>query len=349
MSTERFLPESTDKHTITLGLVTALGLRHWKFVAGFAVACAVLAAGISLVIPNKYTATSTILPISDPLETGLFRALAQDLPGFDMLGSQQGNSTTLLFPEILESRLVAEKVLTHEYDYGGEKGSLQEYLRADNLDRACRSLKRIVEITYDKKTGVVGVSATTKHPELSAQVANYYVQCLDDFNKFQRKTSAGQNREFIGKRISDAREELEQAELSLKNFRDGNLNYYRSTDPELLMLHDQLVRQVQVKSQVYLTLVQQFELAAVQEKKETPLVQILDTAQPPTLKSSPARLRTTVLAFLLGLLMSLAMVVIDHFRGGQTQYAEVRRLVSRLRLVRRFAGADSLEHDVAKH
>jgi uncharacterized protein involved in exopolysaccharide biosynthesis len=63
------------------------------------------------------------------------------------------------------------------------------------------------------------------------------------------------------------------------------MNYYNTTDPELAMLNNQLQREVEVKSQVYLTLCQQYELASIQEKKEIPVIQILDSAQPPTIKS----------------------------------------------------------------
>jgi len=80
----------------------------------------------------------------------------------------------------------------------------------------------------------------------------------------------------------------------------------------LILLESRLAREVELKSQLYLTLAQQHELAAIREKIESPIVQVLDIARPPTIKSSPARLRISLMGFLLGALISIGLLTIDN-------------------------------------
>lgn len=184
-----------------------------------------------------------------------------------------------------------------------------------------------------KKTGVVGISVTTTNAELSAQAANYFITCLDDFNMNQRITGAGMNRDFIENRIEEAELELEVTEEALKEFRNSNLNYYSSTDPELLMMHDRLLRDVQVQNQVYLTLKQQYEIATIQAKKELPIIQILDQAKPPALKSSPARAKLSIMGMLIGLLIASGYVVLEYMYKEKYRSKNVKDFINKLRLI----------------
>src|SRR6266849_2059111 len=77
--------------------------------------------------------------------------------------------------------------------------------------------------------------------------------------------------------------------------------------PLLGVAYADLYRRMQIQEAVYETLTQQFELAKVQEAKETPSVKVLDAASLPERKSFPPR---TLLALLGGLLVSGAVAMI---------------------------------------
>ena len=327
------------RFNLSFSEVVRIVLSRWKFVSLFVLGTAICTAIIVLLIPNKYTATSTILPTSTDLtKKGAF-SLNEMMPDLGSMGmSFWEKSPSILYPEILKSRFLGEDVLRKNYSIT-KKGKtitfdLYEYFKTDNPDLAYKSLHKITAIDYNKKTGIVSVSVTTRDAQLSAQIANYYIQCLDEFNKHKRKTGAGLNREFIEKRMADTEKQLEQAEENLKSFREKNLNYFRSTDPELLMEHDRLFREVEVKTKVYLTLSQQYELAAIQEKKELPVIQVLDVAKPPTLKSGPARAKTTILGLLMGILISSIMVIAQQQQFIKSNDIDIKRLIRKLRFVR---------------
>lgn len=309
-----FTDNSGDVFQNTLSLI----FKHWQFVVCFALACAIIAGCISFLVPNRYTATASILPTSSNAGASGLLSMAENIPGIDLSAISGDKSPTLLYPEILKSRLVAEEILANNYTY--KKGERQvnqnlfQYLKITNPDRAIAALNSHVDFSADRKTGVIAINVTTKNPELSALVANYYTECLDNFNKYQRKTSAGQNREFIEKRMAEARVELTSVEENLRDLRQRNLNYYNATDPELNMLNSQLQREVEIKTQVYLTLCQQYELASIQEKKESPVVQVLDIARPPTIKSGPSRLKTVILALIMGAILAMIIVILENRR-----------------------------------
>ena len=65
--------------------------------------------------------------------------------------------------------------------------------------------------------------------------------------------------------------------------------------PLLGVTYSDLYRRMQIQEAVYETLTQQYELAKVQEAKETPSVKVLDAASVPQKKASPPRLLLTLL------------------------------------------------------
>jgi len=93
-------------------------------------------------------------------------------------------------------------------------------------------------------------------------------------------------------RISELNRELARmGQNSDAGFRGAEDSFYPSIRklPLLGQTYADLYRQTKTKEIVYETLTQQFELAKVQEAKETPRVKVLDAATPPQRKSFPPR------------------------------------------------------------
>jgi capsule polysaccharide export protein KpsE/RkpR len=104
--------------------------------------------------------------------------------------------------------------------------------------------------------------------------------------------------------------------------------------PLLGVTYSDLYRQTKIKEVVYETLTQQYELAKVQEAKETPTVKVLDAAKIPERKSFPPRLEIIILCAALSLLGASAVVlgeahwqVIDADSPGKTLAVEVLHTV----------------------
>jgi len=248
-----------------------------------------------LLLPNKYTSVATILPTGGTDELSELRDLAGGSLAELGLGSmmQVSGNSSAIFPKVLTSRLMSEQVLQHRFDFNHKSKSksltLIEYLDAANTDLALRELNKVVRVDLDRRTGFITLAVTTDYPELSSLVVKDYLKLLDDYNVNHRQSKARENEKFISKRVGEATSDLELAENSLELFRDQNLNYVSSNDPELQKELSRLEREVNLKETIYLTLVKKHELAKLEAAKDVPIVQVLDNGATPLVKSSPRR------------------------------------------------------------
>jgi len=79
--------------------------------------------------------------------------------------------------------------------------------------------------------------------------------------------------------------------------------------PLLGVQYADLYRRTKIQEVVYETLTQQYELAKVQEARETPSVKTLDPADVPERKFSPKRLQVVLLSFILSLIAGVLWLV----------------------------------------
>lgn len=265
-----------------------------------------------LFLPNRYIAKALILPsggTGDKL--GGLKELA-DLAGDFSFGSA-GLNSSYLYPDILRSRLISEAVINKVYQFpkkGKKIGqSLFDYFKAKKMDSAIQALAGITDFDMNRKTGVITISATTTNRYLSAAVVNEYINQLEEYNLDTRKSKAKDNEKFVSQRLKEVKVELEQAENNLKAFQLKNRNFNTATSPELAMELARLEREVEIKSKVFLTLTQQYELARVEAKKDVPIVQVLDYAKPPEEKTGPNRRSIVLTSFLLSSFLGIAIIL----------------------------------------
>ena len=110
---------------------------------------------------------------------------------------------------------------------------------------------------------------------------------------------ATKNREFIEQQLENAKSDLYKSEEELSDFM--KTHPLSEEGPEDFTKRARLTRSIEVNTQVYITLRQQFELNKIEELKERPVLNILDTGDIPTEKSKPLRtlivLSATFIAF----------------------------------------------------
>jgi uncharacterized protein involved in exopolysaccharide biosynthesis len=94
--------------------------------------------------------------------------------------------------------------------------------------------------------------------------------------------------------------------------------------PLLGVKYADLYRQTKIQEAVYETLTQQYELARVQEAKETPSVKVLDPASNPERKSFPPRVGIMFLGTCLGLAAGWFWLILRH-RWHQTDPTDPRK------------------------
>jgi uncharacterized protein involved in exopolysaccharide biosynthesis len=291
-----------------------------------------LAVAVSLLLSNRYTARAIILPSGERSNLQKLAGLAGgSLLGLGIDPSAVGiENSSLLFPDVLKSRTVREGVLTATYRFPQGKRvsatTLLEHFGVRSLDRGVKRLKNITDIAMNPKTGVIALEVTTGNPELSAAVANEFIHQLDRYNQETRLSKAKDNEAFIARRLEEVQGELRTAEDNLEKFQSQNRNYYAALAPDLTKELKRLQREVEVKNQVFLTLTQQHELAKIEAKRDLPIVQVLDYARPPEVKSFPQRSFIVLAAFTLSLAFSIFWALWSAYLRHQLSDEERDRL-----------------------
>ncbi len=168
------------------------------FGISFAIACIV--AVITLFVPNKYTSTANLLPSQRPnigfdlfSEEGGISSIASSVLGGGK--SEETNRYIVLLRSYTTSKKVIDKFnLLERYEVAGSDAPMKYAMEilAENT-------------TFEsKEEGNFIISVETEDPELSKEMADYYVEILNEINTNIVTKDARMYREFIGQRYQKA-------------------------------------------------------------------------------------------------------------------------------------------------
>jgi len=248
-------------------------------VAGF------LGGVVSALVPARYTAESVILVDQSGDGPDLLGAQLSDLLPSDFglhLGGTSANGYS--YTEIAKSRAVLADVLTRPVHPGSRETYFESFAPSDGnprerSERAVANLRKAIGIHYDGRTGVLRISVRAKDPYVAAGMANEVVTKLRNFNAEIRITKASDQATFVRARLDEAKASLTGAENRLAAFRVANARIGNA--PELELARQRLEREVSIQGELYALLSRQLELAQIQEKRETPVFTLVDSAEPP--------------------------------------------------------------------
>ncbi|MCW5800458.1 MAG: hypothetical protein KIT40_18350 [Nitrospira sp.] len=190
-----------------------------KVIAGFFLLGTALVLAISLLLPNVYESTSSVLPQLESKEGGMLAALltspaaggmAQNL-GLGLPGLP--TTPTDVFVSILKSRLMADEVI--------KKFDLKNRYREKTMVDTRKELDDHLRITVTKEK-VIKVSVEDEDPQVAADMANFYVANLDSLNRTVTVSKAGQNRVFLERRLHETMDSMAKAEDALRDFQAKN-------------------------------------------------------------------------------------------------------------------------------
>jgi capsule polysaccharide export protein KpsE/RkpR len=361
-----------------------------RILAFLALAGLLLGTLLAFIIPKKFQSTTQLMPPNSGSGSGMamlaslgarpnggLAASASDLLGIQTSGA--------LFIGILRSQTVEDRVIS-KFDLKSVYGQRYEA-------RARRELEENTEITEDRKSGIITITATDHDPNRAAAIAQTYV---DELNQVVSEASTGaahRERMFLEDRLQNIKRDLDNASQALSQFSSKNnaidiqeqgramvgaaatlqgqliaaeselqglRQIYAADNPRVREMraradelkrqldqmagnangksgsvandslypsirqlpilgatYSELYRNTKIEETIYESLSQEYELAKVEEAKETPSVKILDVAQVPERKSYPPRLEIIVLCSLLALMGGAILVL------GRAQWDEV--------------------------
>ena len=191
-----------------------LVLVKWRrlLIAGTLLAAAA-GAGVSLLLPERWTARTSLLPPEEEA-AGIGRSL---LPGSGGLPLGLAGLVGLPVPsERLLTLLESRRLLGLAVD----RHDLVEVYGAPHRDAAVDWLSEAVESELGDDGSLV-LRATAGTPQLAADLANTLAALLDSLNRQYRRRQASSLRGFLESRVRKTREELGADAGRLRDFQDA--------------------------------------------------------------------------------------------------------------------------------
>jgi len=265
----------------------------WKeFIVSFTGVAIILTVLVCLVIPWTYRAETTLLL---PSQTGKglegLIALSSAVAGStismptDMTQSLVGRTTN--FSDILKSKTIARMLI--------EGLDLESSYHVRNKENLVSKVQKKIKVKEQK--GILKVYVEDKSPRLAADMANYSVIALDEFNKKGNIQFARRLKNFIRDQLAASKVDLDDAEEKLKRF-ETQSQMVKISEKELLLAR--LLRDVKVKEAIYTMLMQEYEKTKIDEAKEELFFEVLDPAYPPKGPYKPKPFLYSVIALVLG-------------------------------------------------
>jgi len=286
-----------------------------RFIYFNAIVLLVTLAILIFLVKPYYTSSVTILP-----DYGTKRTTLDQLSGLASLsgGSIGQASPTEIYQNLLTSEAVLAPVIYAKYKtekYPDSVNLIQYFKIKPNKSlppqlqgrimflQAYNALsKGMMTTDLDRMTKILTVTVKMPEPQLSADVVNKVVESLDNYVKSERKSYATYQLEYITKRMAQVKDSLTIAENKLKDFREQNRMVAQS--PELMLQQERLSRNVEILSTVFLELSKQYEMAKIDQIKDTPIVNVRDYAKNPVIKAGPNKRRTLILIMFFSVIFS---------------------------------------------
>lgn len=367
MNEEQARSRGAQNDLNVLDLLVVLA-KHRKLVIGLPLFAAVVAAAISLALPNVYTGRTKILPPQQTQSTSAVLAQLGNLAGLAGGAAASGlKNPNDLYVGMLKSRTVADNLI--------ERFDLNRlYDKKYQSDTRKQLAERTTMVAG--RDGIITIDVEDGDPKRAAELANAYVDELFKLTKVLAVTEASQRRLFFERQLEQAKENLARAELStrqalnkgglvqvegqgrvmaetsarlraeltVKEIQIGAMRAFASErNPEMLRTQQQvdvikrelariegttseqpstlttepgkgidnlrLLRELKYHETTFELLAKQYELAKIDEAKDSAVIQVMDKAVEPDRKSRPHRtlivLLTAFAALLAGLFSAL--------------------------------------------
>jgi uncharacterized protein involved in exopolysaccharide biosynthesis len=301
----------------------------------------VLGAFYAFSLKEEFVSEGKILPEASGKSSGLgqYAGLAA-LAGID-LGSSTGGSDAIrpdLYPDVLNSTDFFLQLLTEKFnDKKNKEWLFSEYYLNEIIDGKIKKedqklnfpksknyialnrqtekniadLKKRITCSYDKKTGVIGISVKMPDPVIAANIASFSMKYLTDYIINYRTEKQKRNLDFLAERLSSAKGKYYNTQSKKATYTDQMpLGALRLQSADLQ--RERIESDYKISSTFYNTLLQKYEEAKLQMQQETPVIQILESPVVPNLKSEPKKGIIVIISFILGFFISIIISLFIH-------------------------------------
>jgi tyrosine-protein kinase Etk/Wzc len=202
--------EEQDDEVSLLDLLIILARSKW-FIIRITIGLGLTALIISLFLPKRYTALTTVLPPQQ--SSSLSSALMSQIGNLGSLGALAGSSMGLKNPNdmyvaMFKSRTV-EDAMIQRFDL------MKEY-RQKYMSTARKAFESHATVDSGTKDNLIHISVEDKDPKRAAEMANAYVEEYRELSQHLAISEASQRRLFFEQQLEQAKDNLANAEEALK-------------------------------------------------------------------------------------------------------------------------------------
>jgi len=206
---ERHHGEDDEISLLDLLIVLA---KHKKMILRFTGSIAAIALVAVFLMPKIYTGTAVMMPPQE--DKSAASAMLGQLIGLGGTSGGSGIASALglrnpndLYVGILKSRTIADRLI--------ERFKLQDLYRESTLVDTRKELDGNTTITAGKD-GLITIEVDDEDPKRAADMANAYVEELDNLTRNLAVTDASRRRIYYQKQVDETKEALRKADLALK-------------------------------------------------------------------------------------------------------------------------------------
>jgi uncharacterized protein involved in exopolysaccharide biosynthesis len=171
---------------------------------------------------------------------------------------------------------------------------------------------------------VLTIKAGWTDADTAADLANAYYDALAKYDHEIRTTAARDRSVFIQKQVTETDTRLRDAEAALRIFKERNRlltapapsspDQRATVPPKLEEMRSQLQRNVDVQSELYLSLKKALDQASLAERDDASAMVLVERAFPPRVPSGGGRRQIVWFGMALGLLTGLGLAVLLELR-----------------------------------
>jgi capsule polysaccharide export protein KpsE/RkpR len=202
--------EALDEDGPSIGLLDMLTwLGEGKRLIGGVVAIAAAASvAYALLLPNVFTARTTLLPPNTQQQSNSAAALAALGSLGGLAGSIAAKTPDELYVNLLKSDSV-QRALAAKFD-------LNKRYNVETYEVLRKVMPQYIRVSSDKKSGVITVEVDDKEPKFASDLANAHVVEITKLLGRLAVSEAQQRRVFFEQQLKDTKENLIQAEQALR-------------------------------------------------------------------------------------------------------------------------------------
>jgi len=169
-----------------------------------------------------------------------------------------------------------------------------------------KEIDEMLTLNINDKDGYLEISATSKLPQLAAQLVKNGENILQNQIIAIKTKSSSELLAYLEEQYTIKNKLLIEAQDNLANFKDRNLNISRSSFSNA---QTRLEAELQVATSVFQNVVTQLEQVKLQVAKDTPVFSFLKPVLVPTEKSAPKRSLIVIIWLFLGVIVSIGYLL----------------------------------------